>query len=146
MDFGGCDFTNAISSKLGVSYLNAEKVKRFYSFGKLKEKENLAVQKVILDTVNLWSCGIEDLFQDFKEVKLFASDFYLLGGGSDLPDIKEQLFEEPWTKSIPFKANPVFKQIEIEKLIDLELTEELKTAEELIPILASYYYFCGHRK
>jgi len=146
IDVGGCDFTKAIASRLKISYLNAEKIKRFYSFGKLKEKENIAVQKVVLETLSLWACGVEDLFKDFKEVKLFAPDFYLVGGGSDLPDIKEQLFEEPWTKSIPFKANPAFKKIEVEKLSDLELTEELRNGEELIPILASYFYFSNHRK
>lgn len=146
IEVGGSDFTRAIAQRMKIGYLNAEKIKRFYSFGKLKEKENLAVQKVILETLSLWACGVEDLFKDFKEVKLFAPDFYLVGGGSDLPDIKEQLFEEPWTKSIPFKSNPAFRQIEVEKLTDLELTEELKGGEELIPILSSYFYFNGHRK
>ena len=141
LSIGGADITKALSKQLKVPYINAEKIKRLYSLGKLSDKDSAIVQKVILNILNYWLAGVEELFKNFSGVKAFAPEFYLVGGGSDLPDIKEQLFEEPWTKSIPFKSNPEFKKIDVTKLKELELTEDIKASEDLIPLLTAYHYF-----
>jgi cell division ATPase FtsA len=145
LSIGGSDFTDTLSKKLNLTYFNAEKIKRYYSFGKLKEKENVAVQNVVLEVLQMWALGIEETFNDFKDVKTFSSEFYLVGGGSDLPDIKEHLFEESWTKAIPFKSTPEFKNLDVRKLKDLELTEEVRNSEDILPVLVSYFYFSKTR-
>jgi len=138
---GGSDITKELSLKLKRPYLDAEKIKRLYSMGKLNPKDSATVLNIINSILNYWHAGIEELFKNFSGVKTFAPDFYLVGGGSDLPDVKEQLFEEPWTKSIPFKSSPEFKKIELNKLKEIELTSEIKSSEDLLPILCAYYYF-----
>jgi len=138
---GGADITKELSQKLKRPYLDAEKIKRLYSLGKLNPKDSSTVLNIINVVLNFWHAGIEELFKSFSGVKTFAPDFYLVGGGSDLPDVKEQLFEEPWTKSIPFKSSPEFKKIDISKLKELERTEEIKNNEDLLPVLCAYYYF-----
>jgi cell division ATPase FtsA len=138
---GGSDITKEISLKLKRPYLDAEKIKRLYSMGKLNPKDSSTVLNIINGVLTFWHAGIEELFKHFSGVKTFAPDFYLVGGGSDLPDVKEQLFEEPWTKSIPFKSSPEFKKIDLSKLKELERSEELRSSEDLLPLLCAYYYF-----
>ncbi len=138
---GGSDITRELSLKLKRPYLDAEKIKRLYSMGKLNPKDSSTVLNIINKVLTFWHAGIEELFKNFSGVKTFAPDFYLVGGGSDLPDVKEQLFEEPWTKSIPFKSSPEFKKIDISKLKELERSEDLKSSEDLLPLLCAYYYF-----
>lgn len=138
---GGSDITKEISLKLKRSYIDAEKIKRLYSMGKLNPKDSSIILEIINGVLTYWHAGIEELFKNFSGVKTFAPDFYLVGGGSDLPDVKEQLFEEPWTKSIPFKSSPEFKKIDLSKLKELERSQEVKSNEELLPILCAYHYF-----
>jgi len=138
---GGSDITKELSLKLKRPYLDAEKIKRLYSMGKLNPKDSSTVLNIINGVLTFWHAGVEELFKNFSGVKTFAPDFYLVGGGSDLPDVKEQLFEEPWTKSIPFKSSPEFKKIDLNKLKELERSEEIKNSEDLLPILCAYYYF-----
>ena len=140
LDMGGSDLTSEMSSKLNLSFLNAEKLKRLYTFNKLKEKEAALVQKIILFNLNNWLVGLEELFNDFSSVKVFPSDFYVLGGSSELPDITELLFEEPWTKSIPFKSLPEFKKIDLTSIKKLDKSQMARPHEDLIPILVSIEY------
>lgn len=140
LDIGGSDLTNELAAKLNLSFLNAEKLKRLYTFNKLKEKESSVVQKIILFNLSNWLVGLEELFKDFDQVKVFPSDFYVLGGSSELPDITELLFEEPWTKSIPFKSLPEFKRIDFNSLKKLDKSQMARPHEDLIPILVSIEY------
>jgi len=140
LDIGGFDLTLELSEKLKLSYLSAEKIKRFYTFNKLKEKEMDVVAKVLSYNLNNWLKGLVETFEDFKSVKTFPSDFYVVGGSSELPDIHEILFEEPWTKSIPFKEVPIYKKIDFSKLKKLDKAQMSKPNEDLIPVLASLVY------
>lgn len=140
LDIGGFDLTHELSEKLKLSYLSAEKIKRFYTFNKLKEKERDVVAKIISFNLNHWLKGLVETFEDFKSVKTFPSDFYVVGGSSELPDIHEILFEEPWTKTIPFKEIPVYKKIDFTKLKKLDKAQISKPNEDLIPVLASLVY------
>jgi Tfp pilus assembly PilM family ATPase len=140
LDIGGSDLTLVLAEKLNLSYLNAEKVKRLYTFNKLKENESGAVQKVLTFNLDTWLLGLEQLFLSFDEVKVFPSDFYVVGGSSELPDVLEYLFEEPWTKSIPFKSLPKFKKIDFSNLKKLDKVQVQRPSEDLIPIVSSIYY------
>lgn len=140
LDIGGSDLTLELAQKLNLSYLNAEKVKRFYTYNKLKEKESAVVQKVLTHNLNSWLLGLEQLFMSFDSVKVFPSDFYVVGGSCELPDVLEYLFEEPWTKSIPFKSLPKFKKIDFSNLKKLDKAQIQRPIEDLIPTLASIYY------
>ena len=140
LDIGGADLTQELSEKLNLSYLNAEKVKRLYTFNKLKDKESSVVQKVLTFNLENWLLGLEELFMSFDSVKVFPSDFYVVGGSCELPDVLEYLFEEPWTKSIPFKSLPKFKKIDFSNLKKLDKSQIQRPIEDLIPTLASIYY------
>lgn len=146
LDMGGSDLTSELSAKLKLSFLNAEKLKRLYTFNKLSSKEAAVVQKVILFNLSNWLVGLEELFDDFDTVKVFPSDFYVIGGSSELPDITELLFEEPWTKSIPFKSLPEFKKIDLTSLKKLDKAQIARPNEDLIPILTSIEYLNNRQK
>lgn len=140
LDIGGSDLTSQLADKLNLSYLNAEKVKRLYTFNKLKEKESAVVQKVLTFNLENWLIGLEELFLSFDSVKVFPSDFYVVGGSCELPDVLEFLFEEPWTKSIPFKSLPKFKKLDFSNLNKLDKVQIQRPIEDLIPTCASLYF------
>jgi cell division ATPase FtsA len=140
LDIGGSDLTRELAEKLNLSYLNAEKVKRLYTFNKLKDKESAVVQKVLVFNLENWLVGLEELFMSFESVKVFPSDFFVVGGSCELPDVLEYLFEEPWTKSIPFKSIPKFKKLDFMSLKKLDKAQLQRPVEDLIPTLASIYY------
>jgi len=140
LEIGGYDLTQELSEKLKLSFLNAEKIKRFYTYNKLKEKESDIVSKVINYNLENWLNGLIVTFEDFKSVKTFPSDFYVVGGSSELPDINEMLFEEPWTKTIPFKEIPSYKKIDFVKLKKLDKSQMSKPNEDLVPTLVSLLY------
>jgi cell division ATPase FtsA len=140
LDVGGYDLTQELSDKLKLSFLNAEKIKRFYTYNKLKEKESDIVSKVLNYNLENWLGGLVVTFEDFSNVKTFPSDFYVVGGSSELPDINEMLFEEPWTKTIPFKEIPSYKKIDFVKLKKLDKSQMSKPNEDLVPTLVSLLY------
>lgn len=140
INIGGSALTSELSKKLNLSYLNAEKVKKLYTQNKLKDKENAVVQKILLFNLDHWLKSLEELFGDFSSVKTFPSDFYVVGGSSELPDVIELLFEEPWTKSIPFKSLPEFKRIDFTTLKKLNKSQIARPNEDLIPTLVSIEY------
>ena len=140
LDIGGFDLTQELSEKLKLSFLNAEKIKRFYTYNKLKEKESDIVSKVLNYNLENWLSGLVVTFEDFTNVKTFPSDFYVVGGTSELPDVNEMLFEEPWTKTIPFKEIPSYKKIDFVKLKKLDKSQISKPNEDLVPTLVSLLY------
>ncbi len=140
LDIGGSDFTKELAEKLNLSYLNAEKVKRLYTYNKLKDKESAVVQKVLTFNLENWLLGLEELFSSFDSVKVFPSDFFVVGGSCELPDVLEYLFEEPWTRSIAFKSLPKFKKLDFTTLKKLDKPQIQRPIEDLIPTLASIYY------
>jgi len=140
LDIGGSDFTKELAEKLNLSYLNAEKVKRLYTYNKLKDKESAVVQKVLTFNLENWLLGLEELFSSFDSVKVFPSDFFVVGGSCELPDVLEYLFEEPWTRSIAFKSLPKFKKLDFTTLKKLDKSQIQRPIEDLIPTLASIYY------
>lgn len=141
LPIGGSHFTRELAENMGLSYFDAEKVKTAYSLGKLSESESLIVQNNVDEVLEIWLSGIELLFMDFTGVKTFASDFYLVGGGTVLPDINECISKEPWTRSIPFKSPPEFKEITLENLPRIQdKTGRANNMEFILPAAMSVVY------
>ena len=116
LDFGAVDFANEISQKTGLSFTEAEKFKRTYSYGKLSRTEADVVKSCITEIIDMWLEGLKIVFTEFTGVKTFPSKVYLVGDAAELPDIQEILDKEPWTKSIAFKAPPTYTKLTLRDL------------------------------
>ena len=111
LNIGGKHFTEGISQKMGITYREADNIKKSYAQGKLAKSESLIVQTCLQEVLEVWLDGVQLTFAEFTGVKTFSPDVYLVGGGTQLPDVLEILEKEPWTHSIPFKNPPEFNQI-----------------------------------
>ncbi|EKE00179.1 MAG: cell division protein (septum formation) [uncultured bacterium] len=138
---GADHFTKEISLKMGLTFNEAEKMKASYTYEKLAQSESLVVQNCMHETLETWLDGLELLFEEFSGVKTFASNIFLVGEGSKLPDIYDFVSREPWTKSIAFKAPPEFNKLKLDNMTKIsDSTGQADQAEYLLPsALASIY-------
>ncbi len=111
LNIGYSHFLDSISRKMGLSVKDTESVLKMYKVGKLAESEIVVVKECLSEILEIWIDGLKLLFEDFPGVKTFAPKIYLSGCGVDTPDISDAIKNEPWAKTIPFKAEPEFSKI-----------------------------------
>ncbi|HSX39831.1 MAG TPA: pilus assembly protein PilM [Candidatus Saccharimonadales bacterium] len=141
LSIGGKHFTEMVSQKMGITYKEADNVKKSYALGKLTKSESLIVQSSLQDVLDIWLDGIELTFGEFTGVKTFSPNIYLVGGSSQLPDIMELVSKEPWTHSIPFKNPPEFYKIGLDELTSItDATGRAATPDFVLPASLSGIY------
>jgi cell division ATPase FtsA len=113
LDVGFFHFVEGINDSMGLTLEEAQKLLVGYCAGSLRETEEDVVKTCIEEILNIWISGVEILFEEFTEVKTFAPQVYITGKGSTIPDVVNYLKEKPWTKTIPFKALPEIKKLEM---------------------------------
>jgi cell division ATPase FtsA len=134
-------FIEGISENMGITLREAQKMLKAYMSGGLSQSENTIVQQGIQNTLDIWLKGLEMLFGEFTGVKTFASQIYITGEGSDIPDLVTAMKDEPWTKGIPFKSPPEFRKISFADLSRIsDSTGKIRTAEWMpVASLATIY-------
>ena len=110
---GTSHMIEGVASKMGLSYRDSERILRSYLDHKLTLSESTIVKQSLDETVEIWLCGLETLFEEFSGVKTFPTKIFLSGDGSDIEDVVQTLRTEPWTKSIPFKTSPEFVKLSL---------------------------------
>lgn len=136
LNIGYLHFVDAIKNKMGLSESEVENILTTYNVRGLTPSEADVVKKCLSEVLEIWISGLRLLFEDFSGVKTFASKIYLVGLGSQIPDIFEVLKKEEWTKTIPFKATPEFYKVtlsDIQKVVDS--TDTIKTDD--------WFYLCA---
>jgi len=113
LHIGNKHFVEEISQIMGLTYNEASKVLETHTYGKLSQSESAVVQNCLKNVLKMWLSGIEILFKEFPNIKTFATTIYLFGRGSNLPELREALNDNPWTKGIPFKAPPQIRNLKI---------------------------------
>lgn len=104
---------HGLSNKMGLTLLESEKVLQSYSLGKLQKEEEIVIQKCLDDILHIWVEGIKICFENFSEIKTYASQIYLTGEGSLIPDVINIFNSENWYKEIPFKTAPTCAKLNI---------------------------------
>ena len=141
LHIAGKHFTEEISQKTGINLNDAERMKLSYTYEKLEDSEIKLVRGSIKETLDIWLDGVELLFGEFSGVKTFASKILLVGGGVRLPDLYDRISTEPWTKSIPFKAPPEFRKLNLEDLKKVtDSTGKAGSVEYVLPASLSIIY------
>ena len=95
---GGDIFTKTLSEKLGLTHEEAENLKIKFSKGNISPNTGKIIQEFLSKPLNLW---FDNLKQDLKkccnDFDLFLpKNFYIFGGGSLLPGIKNILKNGDW--------------------------------------------------
>ena len=84
---GGSDFTRAISQTLGIAERDARNFKERYSRGELTELTGKKTKEILANPAKEWSLKLKSKLQSMKG--FIPSDYFIFGGGSQLPEIKE---------------------------------------------------------
>lgn len=132
---GGRAFTKRISNELGLSFIEAEKMKLKYSAGKLSDKDKHSVYSAVSSDCAVWFAGVELTLSDFGGIDLLPSRIFLCGGGSKLPDIKKTLEKAQWSKDLPFAKRPSINFLEPKEIPRVkDSTDELNDIADVTPM------------
>lgn len=142
--FGGRTFTKRLSDVLNVSFNNAEQVKISYSKDFLDEKSTRIVSEAMRADCGIWLSGVELTLEEFavgKEGTVsqpLPSRILLCGGGSELPDIKQELSRKSWYERLPFAKKLDVSFIQTSDIGGvLDKTKQLKNSQDITPMALS---------
>ncbi len=109
---GGRAFTKRIAQVMGVSFSEAEKLKLDYAHGKAVPEDKALIEHALRSDSQVWLSGVELTLGEFIGLEYLPSRILLCGGGSGLPEIKELLKDDAWTRELPFARKPVIQFIQ----------------------------------
>lgn len=104
---GGRTFTKRLSFELSISFLEAEKVKRAYTEGKLDSASSKIVSDIMARDAKMWLTGLRICLEELGK-KSLPSKIFLTGGSSVLPEIEKMLRGRKWHQALPFTNYPQF--------------------------------------
>jgi cell division protein FtsA len=102
---GGRAFTKSIADRLDLPFPRAEALKVDYARGIAAERTE-AVRRIVADDVAVWAAGVELVLEEVSAGDLLPGRIYLCGGGSRLPEIRDALAAESFSKRLPFARPP----------------------------------------
>ncbi len=103
---GGRAFTKHIAQELNISFAQAEELKMAYSANDLDNKKEEKLANILAEDISVWLEGVKMTLQEFGETELLPRRILLCGGGSLLPEMKQALEDEEWTKGLAFSKRP----------------------------------------
>jgi cell division ATPase FtsA len=119
LEIGGKNFTKTLSQDLGLSEKMAENLKEKYSQRNLSEEARQKIKKILEDILQEWFSNLKSKLRETKQFPL-PYNFYLLGEGSNLPDIKEILEGGEWENLIYIQK----PKVNLVSLKDFKNTED----------------------
>lgn len=111
---GGRSFTHQISTQLGLSFEDAEKLKLLNDDPKMKPQVRKKLDSAIERNLEVWISGVELALEEFNQIDTMPGQILLCGGGASLSVIPELLATGDWYKSLPFARRPLVRLIEID--------------------------------
>ena len=77
-----------------------------YSANDLDNKKEEKLANILAEDISVWLEGVKMTLQEFGETELLPRRILLCGGGSLLPEMKQALEDEEWTKGLAFSKRP----------------------------------------
>jgi cell division protein FtsA len=106
---GGRVFTKKLASRFGISFADAEAVKLRHSKGELPVEHDEKVTAVLARDAEVLVEGIAITLQEMSKGDRLPTAIYLAGGGSALPEVRNQLQAFRWQDKLPFARTPTVK-------------------------------------
>ena len=131
---GGRAFTKSIADRLELPFPLAEALKVDYARGIAGERE-AAVREIVADDVAVWAAGVELVMEELAAGDLLPGRIYLCGGGSRLPEIKDALGAESFTRQLPFARPPEVTILAPEQIETIrDATRLLEDQQDVTPM------------
>jgi len=132
---GGRTFTKRLSAELNVSFQEAEKIKLAYTAKKLEKKSHNIVKSLMEEDADVWLSGVSLAISEIKEVEHLPSQIYLCGGGSHLPEIKQQIQDKNFQKKLNFTKIPKIAFLQPERIGRiLDESGQIKDQQDITPM------------
>ena len=140
--YGGKVFTKRISNRLKVQVEDAEKIKVDYSNGAVDETQGRVLREMLSKDCLVWAQGVELSLAEIEDIDSYPTVFYLCGGGSGLPEIKESLQEYAWLQTLPFAKHPKIEYLYPKQLEDInDVSRSITGPEDIAPLALARMYF-----
>lgn len=140
--YGGKVFTKRISNRLKVQIEDAEKIKIDYSNGVVNETQSRALREMLSKDSLIWAQGVELSLAEIEDLDQYPPVFYICGGGSGLPEIKESLQEYAWLQTLPFAKHPKIEYLYPKQLEDInDVSRSITGPEDVAPLALARMYF-----
>ncbi len=121
---GGRSFTSTISTEMGVSYPDAEKLKINIDDTKIKPSVKKDLDKAVEKTLEVWLGGVELALSEFDSVDHLPPRILLCGGGASLKLLVKALESKEWYKDLPFTKHPSVQHIKLTDVVGVTDTTE----------------------
>lgn len=108
---GGRVFTKRLAARFGISYADAEAVKLRHSKGELPFEHAEKVTAVLARDAEVLVEGVAITLQEMAKGDRLPTAIYLAGGGSALPEVRNQLQAFRWEDKLPFARTPTVKSL-----------------------------------
>src|SRR5947209_146421 len=118
---GGRVFTKKLASRFGISFVDAEAVKLRHSKNELPAAQAEKVHTVVSRDAEVLVEGIAITLSELARGDRLPTALYLAGGGSALPEVREQLEAFPWGEKLPFARTPtitVLRPVDVRGIYD----------------------------
>jgi len=106
---GGRSFTKRLSTDLGMSLEEAERFKVAHAEGRLASEQSAVARKSLEPTAEVLAQGVALTLEELAGDEPLPAAIYLGGGGSELPEVTEQLRAVDWSESVRFPQAPSVK-------------------------------------
>ncbi|TMD44256.1 MAG: cell division protein FtsA, partial [Chloroflexi bacterium] len=137
---GGRVFTKKLASRFGISFADAEAVKLRHSKGELPVEHAEKVTAVLARDAEVLVEGVAITLQEMAKGDRLPTAIYLAGGGSALPEVKNQLQAFRWEDKLPFARTPtvnVLRPVDIRGIYDS--TGLLLDQQDITPMGLAYH-------
>jgi cell division protein FtsA len=137
---GGRVFTKKLASRFGISFADAEAVKLRHSKGELPAEHAEKVTAVLARDAEVLVEGVAITLQEMSKGDRLPTAIYLAGGGSSLPEVRNQLQAFRWEDKLPFARTPtvnVLRPVDIRGIYDS--TGLLLDGQDITPMGLAYH-------
>ena len=137
---GGRVFTKKLASRFGISFADAEAVKLRHSKGELPVEHAEKVTAVLARDAEVLVEGVAITLQEMSKGDRLPTAIYLAGGGSALPEVRNQLQVFRWEDKLPFARTPtvnLLRPVDIRGIYDS--TGLLLDGQDITPMGLAYH-------
>ena len=137
---GGRVFTKKLASRFGISFADAEAVKLRHSKGELPVEHAEKVTAVLARDAEVLVEGIALTLQEMSKGDRLPTAIHLAGGGSALPEVRNQLQAFRWEDKLPFARTPtvkILRPVDIRGIYDS--TGLLLDQQDITPMGLAFY-------
>jgi len=136
---GGRAFTKRLAQVLELDFDQAEELKLRYATGVLEDVKAKQVREVLEADTEVWRSGVELVLEELAGDDVLPPRFFLCGGGSQLPEIRQALQNYPWTERLPFARRPAVRLIHPRDVRAVrDATGQLRSQQDVTPLALAY--------